>query len=98
MLTDQMSQPTSSVASSKREPKSDCNCKFFAFQASHENKTNWHLQYKEQDKSVKIQGDRKKILHSCVSDLILLPGPGVTVVPRQGKRVALTEHGYVVSA
>ena len=71
VLADQMSQPTSSVNAevsrvfgrsqvheSKLEPKSDCNCKFFAFQASHEHEMNWHLQYKGQDKSVKIQGER----------------------------------------
>ena len=31
-------------------------------------------------------------------DLILLPGPSVNAVPRQGRRVALTERGHVLNA
>ena len=31
-------------------------------------------------------------------DLVLLAGPTASAVPRQGKRVALTEHGHVLSA
>ena len=31
-------------------------------------------------------------------DLILLPGPSVDAVPRQGRRVALTERGHVLNA
>ena len=31
-------------------------------------------------------------------DLILLSGPGDTVVPRQGARLLLTEHGHVITA
>ena len=31
-------------------------------------------------------------------DLVLLPGPSVNAVPRQGRRVALTERGHVLNA
>ena len=31
-------------------------------------------------------------------DLVLLPGPSVSAVPRQGRRVALTERGHVLNA
>ena len=31
-------------------------------------------------------------------NLILLPGPSVDAVPRQGRRVALTERGHVLNA
>ena len=41
---------------------------------------------------------RSKAKENFLCDLVLLPGPAVNVVPRQGKRVALTENGHVLNA
>ena len=40
---------------------------------------------------------RSKANENFLCDLVLLPGPAVNVVPRQGKRVALTEKGHVLN-
>ena len=43
--------------------------------------------------------DRKrKRKHSILGDLIIFTGPTVNVVPQQGKRVTLSEHGHVPNA
>ena len=59
--------------------------KFLAFQTPDKHETNWYFQHKETGRT----GPRSKAIQNApfLCDLLLLAGPTVNVIPRQGRRV-----------
>ena len=107
VLTDQMSQPTSSVNAevsrvfgrSQVNPSSGLTQNAVASSSHFRRLTNMRRIGTSNIRN-RTNRPRSKAKESTpfLCDLILLAGPAEKVVPRQGRRIALTEHGHVLSA
>ena len=107
VLTDQMSQPTSSVNAevsrvfgrSQVNPSSSLTQNAVASSSHFRRLTNMGRIGTSNIRN-RTNRPRSKAKENIpfLCDLILLAGPAESVVPRQGRRIALTEHGHVLSA